>query len=248
MEDFENHRPSELRALAEALRQARPTLPARQRDEIKQRVLGSRRVRRSPVGWRARLVLTSVLVMSFAASAFAVAGGIKPKDLVSTASGTEDRNASNRVYRAPGPRMTGGGHAPATFPAGVEVHHGFELRCTAADQPQRLEVNWGVGENFHLEVVTSATCVDDPSLEPDPPGASFDTYIGTGTGRLNKGEGTAEWCFVDSGEPGNDADRITITIRDSDGNVVLSVTSAVNTGNHQAHGQGPPAAPAGSCP
>jgi hypothetical protein len=250
MAQSDNHRPSELRSIADALRQEKPTLSAMRKDEIKLRVLSSQRVRRAPGGWRARLVLASLLVMAFATNAFGVVGGnsgIKPKDLATTASGSDNRNAANTVYRAQAPRMTGGGHAPTVTPTGDEVHHGFELRCSVSDHPQRLEVNWGKGEKFHLEVLTSASCLDNPAIEPDPPGANFDTYIGSGTGRLNKGEGTAEWCFVDAGEPGKDADRITITIRDANGDVVLFVNSAINTGNHQAHGQVTPTAPAGSC-
>jgi hypothetical protein len=241
-------RSSELREIADALRRARPTMSPLQSDEIKRRVLNSRRGRRSPVGWRGRLALTSVLVLSLSATAFGVAGGIKPKDLLTTASNSNNQNAPNTVYRGGAPRMTGGGHAPTVIPAGDEVHHGFTLRCNASDHPQRLEINWGQGNSFHLTTLTSAQCLDDPSVEPDPPSAGFDTYIGSGTGRLKGGEtGTAEWCFLDAGEPGT-PDRIQVVVRDSSGTIILLFVDEFNQGNHQAHGQFPTSAPAGSCP
>ena len=244
----EKDRPNDLREVADALRRARPTLSPLQSDEIKRRVLSSRRGGRSPVGWRGRLVLTSVLVLSLSATAFGVGGGIKPKDLLTTASSSNNQNAPNVVYRGQGLRMTGGGHAPTIIPAGDEVHHGFELRCNTADHPQRLQINWGKGNSFHLTNLTSSTCVDDPSVEPDPPDAGFDTYIGSGTGRLKGGEtGTAEWCFLDAGEPGT-PDRIQIVVRDSSGTIILLFVDEFNQGNHQAHGQFPTSAPAGSCP
>jgi hypothetical protein len=244
----EKDRPDDLREVADALRRARPTLSPLQSDELKRRVLASRRGRGTVVGWRGRLVLTSVLVLSLSATAFGVAGGIKPKDLLTTASSSNKQNAPNTVYRGGAPRMTGGGHAPTIIPAGDEVHHGFELRCNTADHPQRLQINWGQGNSFHLTTLTSSTCVDDPSVEPDPPSAGFDTYIGSGTGRLKGGEtGTAEWCFLDAGEPGT-ADRIQVIVRDSSGTIILLFVDEFNQGNHQAHGQFPTSAPSGSCP
>ena len=127
-------------------------------------------------------------------------------------------------------RMTGGGSI-----ADTGVRHGFELHCDAASLPNNLEVNWGKNNKFHLESLTSASCSDDPSIAPEPPAAGFDTYHGSGTGRYNGVSGyTAEWTFLDAGEPGkNDIAKIIITAPDS--SVVLAVSGNLANGNHQAH-------------
>lgn len=130
-------------------------------------------------------------------------------------------------------RMTGGGNVFTED--NVRVTHGFELKCDASKTPNSLEVNWGKGNKFHLETLTTASCTDDPAIIPNPPAAGFDTYRGTGTGRYNGVAGaTAEWTFTDAGEPGKN-DFATILIKDSSGNVVLSVSGNLNGGNQQAH-------------
>ncbi|MDP3940943.1 MAG: hypothetical protein Q8Q49_01395 [bacterium] len=128
-------------------------------------------------------------------------------------------------------RMTGGG----TIPVGIttlEGKHGFELHCDVADLPNRLEVNWGKGNKFHLESLTTAVC-SDTALDEQQPVAGFDTYKGTGTGRLNGVSGaTAKWVFTDDGEPGvNDTARIVI----SDGVNTYTFSGDLKNGNHQAH-------------
>ncbi len=129
-------------------------------------------------------------------------------------------------------RMTGGG----TIPAGKETlegKHGFELHCDVADLPNRLEVNWGKGNKFHLESLTTAVCSNNPLLDEEQPVAGFDTYKGTGTGRLNGVSGaTAEWEFTDDGEPGvDDHARIKITL----GVNTYTFFGSLTNGNHQAH-------------
>ena len=130
-------------------------------------------------------------------------------------------------------RMTGGG---SVFTAGGErVTHGFELHCNKASLPNNLEVNWGKGDQFHLEQLTSAVCSDNPAIVPNPPSAGFDTYVGTGAGRLNGVSGaTAQWNFTDAGEPGN-KDTAAIVIKNSAGAVVLTVSGKLDKGNQQAH-------------
>lgn len=134
--------------------------------------------------------------------------------------------------------MTGGGRFADE--AGDRVTHGFRLECDTSDGPNRLQVNWGAGNSFHLEELAAAACTNDPEIEPAPPNAAFDTYEGEGMGRLKVGKnrqmGTAEWTFTDAGEPGVGNDTATLTIRDENGNVVLQApTSTLNGGNHQAH-------------
>ena len=129
-------------------------------------------------------------------------------------------------------RMTGGGkftHGTTT------VTHGFVLHCNPARLPNNLQVNWK-GNKFHLESLSSASCSDDPSIDPGKPFAKFDTHKGKGTRKLNGIPGaTAEWIFTDAGEPG-DNDSASILIKDKNGKVVLDISDAsLLKGNHQAH-------------
>jgi len=129
-------------------------------------------------------------------------------------------------------RMTGGGK----FADGTTMTHGFVLHCNAGRLPNNLQVNWN-GNSFHMESLTSAICSDSPGINPGQPQAGFDTYEGTGTGRLNGvSDATVEWTFTDAGEPGNN-DFASILIKDKNGNTVLDVASTLFKGNHQAHGE-----------
>ncbi|MHB9111759.1 MAG: hypothetical protein ACYC4D_03910 [Thermoleophilia bacterium] len=131
-------------------------------------------------------------------------------------------------------RMTGGGCVTTLF-ALSKVSFGYELNCDASKEPNNLEVNWGMSNKFHLENLSSGACSDNPAVSPEPPKAGFDTYIGSGTGRLNGVSGaTVEWTFLDSGEPGRN-DVAIITIKDTNGIVVVTVTSTSKGGNLQAH-------------
>jgi hypothetical protein len=134
-------------------------------------------------------------------------------------------------------RMTGGGSVFTV--AGLRVTHGFELHCDINDLPNNLEINWGIGNNFHLDELTSATCTDEPGLDPPPPDAGFDTYVGTGTGSCNGEPGaTITFTLTDAGEPGGgkDApnDTATFNIICSDG-TTLTVSGDLKKGNQQAH-------------
>lgn len=128
--------------------------------------------------------------------------------------------------------MTGGGKVSA---ATATATFGFELFCDKSQSPNNLQINWGKGNKFHLENLTSAACSDDPAVSPTSPPAGFDTYKGTGTGRYNGVAGaTAEWTFVDAGEPGK-ADVATLKVKDVNNNVVLDVSGTLAGGNIQAH-------------
>ena len=130
-------------------------------------------------------------------------------------------------YRA-SQRMTGGG----TIGTGG-FKHGFELHCNAADLPNHLEINWGKGNYFRLDTLTSASCTDDPSI-PNGPSATFDTYDGAGNGVLNGVPATAEFTFTDAGEPGKN-DFADVVITDAKGNTV-TISGVLKNGNQQAHG------------
>lgn len=141
-------------------------------------------------------------------------------------------------------RMTGGGSiftGPGeTPPEGTRVTHGFELHCDVSQKPNNFEVNThpsgGGGDRFHLEQMTSVTCYDDPSINPTPPAAPFDTLVGTGTGTWDGQSGyTAQWKLTDAGEPGT-SDTWSMTITDPNNNVVLNFKDRpLTNGNHQAH-------------
>jgi hypothetical protein len=135
-----------------------------------------------------------------------------------------------------GKRMTGGGSIFTPIDGTLtRVTHGFELHCNRNDDPNRLEINWtanGVENNFHLGNLTSATCTDDPAIVPNPPGANFDTYVGTGTGTCNGLPASISFRLTDAGEPGtSDTAQYTISGSCSLSTAILPLTF----GNHQAH-------------
>lgn len=127
-------------------------------------------------------------------------------------------------------RMTGGGSISASI-----VKHGFELSCDTAAGPNNLEVNWGKNNKFQLENLTGAICSDSPVINEGQPVAGFDTYVGTGTGWYNGAPGaTAVWTFTDAGEPGSN-DLATLTIKDVNNVVILTISATLKSGNHQSH-------------
>ena len=126
-------------------------------------------------------------------------------------------------------RMTGGGSV--FTPLGQRVTHGFELHCDIS-LPNNLEINWG-GNRFHLTLLNSATCKDDPLISEGQPVAGFDTFVGSGIGRLNgAGGATIDFNLTDAGEPGKGADLATFSIN---GGATLAVSGLLDRGNHQAH-------------
>lgn len=129
--------------------------------------------------------------------------------------------------------MTGGGQLLNA--GGPKVRHGFELHCDASQEPNNLVVTWSGGKRFRLTELVSASCSDDPDIEPNPRGARFDTYRGAGRGLSGGASGAvAEWTVTDTGQPGG-YDFFDIVITDSDGTVILDVSGNLDGGNHQAH-------------
>lgn len=134
--------------------------------------------------------------------------------------------------------MTGGGFVDTENYG--RVTHGFVIRCQTERMGNNLEVNWG-GNSFHMTELTNVNCWDDPTIEPDPPKADFDTIHGDGMGGYNGQDGaTVHFMFTDAGEPGTGVDRIKeLTIRDASGQIVLDMRPypgrTLDGGNHQAH-------------
>lgn len=134
-------------------------------------------------------------------------------------------------------RMTGGG---SVFTVNdVRVTRGFEIHCDLR-KPNNIEVNWP-GNKFHMTELTSAVCRDTPAIQQPPQSSPFDTFTGTGDGKLNNRPGARiEFVFVDAGEPGT-SDTATIKIFDANNNLVLDVPGSpslpgfLNNGNLQTH-------------
>ncbi|MFL5593138.1 MAG: hypothetical protein ACJ785_00825 [Gemmatimonadaceae bacterium] len=108
-------------------------------------------------------------------------------------------------------RMTGGGNSVSA--EGVKITKGLTLHCDII-LSNNLEINWPDGNNWHLtKPIESANCIDDPAVNPAPPPAPFDTFIGTATGSLNGVDGSyIEFTFVDAGEPGGKNDKLALKI------------------------------------
>jgi hypothetical protein len=131
-------------------------------------------------------------------------------------------------------RMTGGGGQ--IIIGDVRVSRGLTIHCDIV-LSNNLEINWG-DNHWHLDKpLTSARCIDDPNVDPAPPPAPFDTFIGEGIGQLNGVDGSlVKFTFVDAGEPGGKNDKAQIQIFDTGGNLVLDVPlSVLDNGNLQAH-------------
>lgn len=142
--------------------------------------------------------------------------------------------------------MTGGGSIfsaeyGGNFDGSDRVTHGFVVHCVPRNSDNLQVVDHSTGQTFHLETLTSATCIDDPAIDPNPPDATFDTFVGNGTGRCKQPDRpcTVEFRFTDGGEVGGcvrDTAMITVT-DDATGATVISVSGDVDCGNHQAHSQ-----------
>lgn len=156
---------------------------------------------------------------------------------------------ATQALAAPGSRancwMTGGGSIFSLAYGGEpRITHGFELRCDLR-RNSNLQINDHAvgGWDFHLLELTGAICIDDPAIEPNPPDASFDTFVGEGTGRCRNVGGVeracvARWTFTDGGERGGCVrDTAIIEVVDALNNdVLISVSDGyVDCGNHQAH-------------
>lgn len=134
-------------------------------------------------------------------------------------------------------RMTGGG---SVFTVNdVRVTRGFEIHCDLR-KPNNIEVNWP-GNKFHMTELTSAVCTDTVVVQAPPQSSPFDTFQGTGAGKLNNQPGGhIQFVFVDAGEPGT-SDTAWIKVYDADDNLVLYVPGAANVpgylqyGNLQTH-------------
>ena len=133
-------------------------------------------------------------------------------------------------------RMTGGGKIIDEANSTIIATHGFELRCDVADTRDNLEINWNGGNNFHLDSLTDVRCLDDPTIQPQPPNASFDRYEADGFGSVNGVSGyQIHFEFTDAGEPGSSDHAFIVIHGGSPDTTVLTINGYLNMGNHQAH-------------
>jgi hypothetical protein len=131
-------------------------------------------------------------------------------------------------------RFTGGGNQIKVD--GVRVSRGLTIHCDKL-LSNNLELNWGSGDNFHMEEhLTTIACTDDPAIIQAPPPAPLDTLKGTGVGSFNGVDGyRIEFTLVDYGEPGEN-DKMAVRITSPTGTVVLNIPLQVlENGNLQAH-------------
>ena len=133
-------------------------------------------------------------------------------------------------------RMTGGGKIIDDANSAIISTHGFELRCDIADTRDNLEINWNGGNNFHLDSLTDVRCLDDPTIQPQPPNAPFDRYEADGFGSVNGVSGyQIHFEFTDAGEPGSSDHAFIVIHGGSPDTTVLAINGYLNMGNHQAH-------------
>jgi hypothetical protein len=131
-------------------------------------------------------------------------------------------------------RMTGGGSIICKG-AAYRITFGYELHCKRQGQPisgpNNLEVNLSTGQHFHLTSLNTAYCVGSDASTPDAP---FNTFYGTGTGRLNGAPASIWFRFIDNAEPGAGVDIAGFSIDTAAGNL-LECSNTLEGGNNQAH-------------
>jgi len=150
--------------------------------------------------------------------------------------------------------MTGGGkfngnvnNAPEPNPKIPLLVHGFIVHCDPTQRPNNLEINWkdpqsGVEHQVHPTPLNEAHCEMNPALgKPNPPEANFNTWVGSGTGRLDGKSGASIYAILtDQSQPagtqtGGPGDWSTLVIYSADGILVLNVTDTLFGGAQQAH-------------
>ena len=124
-------------------------------------------------------------------------------------------------------RFTGGG-----FQIGeVKVTRGFTIHCDNL-LTNNLEVNWGGGNNFHMDRNSLVDVVCTRPDDPTPPEAPVSRISATSSGQCNGQPATIRFILEDHGEPGRE-DRAELMIS---GGCSLDLPLAnLDGGNIQAH-------------
>lgn len=127
----------------------------------------------------------------------------------------------------------------------VTVTKGFEVDCDMMPAHENLELNWNGSDHFHMNTITSASCILTGN-PPNPPTAPVNQITASGTGSYDNMPGyTVVFTLWDQGEPGrNDQAGFVVCLTDpvhpntcsTSTSIVLSVPlQLVSTGNIQAH-------------
>ena len=100
-------------------------------------------------------------------------------------------------------RMTGGRNLRVDGAHVRASSGGFTIHCDIT-LSNNIQVSWPGGNKWHLDKpIDKAVCIDQDGIDPTPPAAPFDTFIGEGIGKLNGVDGSEiRFTFIDAGEPG----------------------------------------------
>ena len=137
-------------------------------------------------------------------------------------------------------RMTGGRNIRVDGAHVRASRGGFTIHCDIT-LSNNIQVSWPGGNRWHLDKpIDKAICIDQPEIDPTPPAAPFDTFIGEAVGKLNGVDGSEiRFTFIDDGEPGrNDWMKIEIwDVGDIPGvdPVFITFEGFLDGGNIQAH-------------
>ncbi len=131
-------------------------------------------------------------------------------------------------------RFTGGGFQIIQGDVDVKVTRGFTIHCDNR-LTNNLEVNWGGGNNFHMDKNTVSAVCTRP-VDPTPPASPVSRIVASATGQCNGLDADISFILEDRGEPGrNDQAQLIIT-SEVTGGCTLNLTLAnLNGGNIQAH-------------
>jgi hypothetical protein len=114
----------------------------------------------------------------------------------------------------------------------IKVTGGFTIHCDNL-LTNNLEINWGGGNNFHLDKNSLVSPVCILVLPPNPPAAPVSRIVATATGTCNGLPADIAFVLEDRGELGAGNDRAAFTIT---GGCSLTLTERpIDGGNIQAH-------------
>jgi len=129
-------------------------------------------------------------------------------------------------------RFTGGGFQ--FDDSGAKVTRGFTIHCDNT-LTNNLEVNWGGGNNFHIDKESLTGVVCTRPVDPTPPQAGVSRIEATSPGTCNKAPATINFILEDHGEPGTN-DRAQLIITGSAPGCSLNISlRTISGGNIQAH-------------
>ena len=115
----------------------------------------------------------------------------------------------------------------------MKVTRGFTIHCDNR-LTNNLEVNWGGGNNFHMDKnsLDPVVCSRPLGFDPTPPASPVSRIVASAVGQCNGLPANISFILEDHGEPGTE-DRAELLIS---GGCTLNLTLAnLDGGNIQAH-------------